>query len=290
MKRTISALIIIGIFAITTSCSNNEIKKNTLNRPTISTNVFKTPIPVKKNSIEKDNPTEENNYIEKNNATIVFVDSKTADVNGDKSEEEIVLYKVYKVRTLDPYVEDLIVKITSSDGYVSEGRLINGFVKGPELFVGDLNGDSINDILVSAFSGGTGGDQQYTLLTYKNNRLEDIPFDASQFNPRKLIGVEQKGSKYHFASKKFNIDVTYVLTPYLKETFDRLKDGKSEIGEFYRDRITPIDVDNDGVYEIKYSSFFQFAHKCLIAHVEIIYKREGKEWAPVSAKIEDSIN
>ncbi|MFX0549491.1 VCBS repeat-containing protein [Hathewaya histolytica] len=154
------------------------------------------------------------------------LDFKKSDVTGDGFPEYI--YLLGKSRKDSPnFKEDIHLFI--QDGRTKRVYYITmkdnaGYE--PELFLGDLTGDGINDIFVSTGSGGSGGFYYYYIFSYKNGDFVKI-FDHEDFSNSQKYNVNFRDYyRVEIVSadgkEKFIIDISHRSREYLDQYYDKL--------------------------------------------------------------------
>ncbi|GAA0746831.1 VCBS repeat-containing protein [Clostridium oceanicum] len=188
--------------------------------------------------------------------TTYIIDSKMADVNGDKLLERVDLIGT-KEKPEDIFIDNIRILITNPcTNLKTEIPLKFNAGYSPKLFLGDFNNDKVDDIFVSIFSGGSGGFGFYYVISFLNNIPKTI-FDFEKFNQNSLFSGKYKDNYLvdiidDMTNKKVTIDISYKDKEYLKDIYD--ENGKlikpieasiSGLGELY-----PIDINNDSNYEL----------------------------------------
>jgi len=187
--------------------------------------------------------------------TFVF-DSKSVDVNGDGTVDDVVLYGEKQADS--PFVQNIGVAVKNGSSgkfsMASIGELNVGYQ--PKLFIGSFISTKNNDILVSFATGGSGGVTQYSLLTDKDNRLTSL---VPQKELNKGLELETK------CLPDFNMKVTDKNTGYTSmiDLHKGLAEYKrlgiyNQNGELLKDPMVLIDgfgvlkpeINGNGIYEL----------------------------------------
>ncbi|WP_408006446.1 FG-GAP-like repeat-containing protein [Pseudalkalibacillus sp. A8] len=187
---------------------------------------------------------------------VELLDRKTGDVNGDGIQDVVFLTGTLPFPE-SPFRENITLWI--QDGH--SGRFYDLPLKTlmgyqPSLFLGDLTGDKVNDILISMFSGGSGGYTYNYVYSFVHN------------NPRILFNYEVFNDLYHYkveyldgfkvkvtaleTGNTFIIDIQYKGAEYLAELYDQIgilkkpvEGSVNALGGLY-----PVDFQGNGVYDL----------------------------------------
>jgi hypothetical protein len=187
--------------------------------------------------------------------TIMIVAFKRGDVNGDG-----ILDNVYLMGTKmpdSPFIQNITLVIQDGRTGVSKNvGLKENAGYNPTLFLGDFNGDRVDDILISIASGGSGGYMYYYIYSDLNN-VTRMMFDYNVFNSYYQYDVAFRDNyKAQVINKttgtSFIIDLTYKGKEYLSEIYDSNGKLKRPISGWVNalSGLYPIDFDGNGVYEL----------------------------------------
>jgi hypothetical protein len=191
-------------------------------------------------------------YFRQHLSTVAFT---TGDVTGDKVPDSISLVGE---RTADsPFIQHLRLFVKDGrTGKVVSVPLTEDAGYGPSLFIGDVTGDKIADILVSIDSGGSGGMMYHNLYSFANLTPRLI-FDSNVYNDYYKYKVTYKNDKKVEViskrnQKKYIIDISTRDKQYLDEIYNSDGTLKEPISGFVNpiSGLYPVDFDRDGVYEL----------------------------------------
>lgn len=213
------------------------------------------------------------------------IEQKQADVNGDKIEDTVFLIGE-KDKKEDIYNKNIMVKVV--DGKKNQVKDIKfkdfGGYEG-ELFLGDFTGDKVSDIMVTTSTGGSGGIVNTRIATIKDNKVKEI-FKEEDNQGLNFTGEFVDGFKAELKDLKNNeeiiLDVSAFKDMYVEgKIYD--KDGKLlEKVEPWTDpfsMIDAVDMDGDGVYELKgYQKISGSCHANTISRINTIWKYENEKW------------
>lgn len=221
----------------------------------------------------------------------VVIGHLDADVTGDGIDDRVILMG-RKFDQKSPYIVEMSVSLTDLDG---ENELCTRLPResdsgyDPQIKAMDFTGDGITDVFVSSPTGGSGGIIDYIIYSFGGRRpklLLDtnhivIPKFTGHFLPdyKAKIIVDGKSSVIDLADRKQYYDeMGYYKAGKLLKSVEVWGGGYG--------MITPIDTDQNGVYELKavqeargIADFDRIAE--IISHI----KWEKGGWQVVSVSI-----
>jgi hypothetical protein len=186
---------------------------------------------------------------------MMIVAAKTGDVNGDGIVDSVYLTGT---KTSDsPFIQSITLVIQDGrTGRIQSVPLQDNAGYNPALFLGDFTGNRTDDILISIFSGGSGGYTYYYIYSYLNN-MPWLLFDFNVFNEFYKYDVNYKDNyRVEVINRTLNIgyviDITYKGEQYLSEIYDDNGKLKEPINGFVigLSGLYPVDFDSNGVYEL----------------------------------------
>lgn len=187
------------------------------------------------------------------NANIVFC--TIGDVTGDRIPDNVFLTGTRA--PMSPFVKNITLVV--SDGrtnLMTKVPLSESSGYNPRIFLGDFNGNGVNDILISINSGGSGAIMFYYIYSFINN-MPNLLFDFNLYNEEYKYAVNYMDNyKVMFLSKKNNtkylIDISLKGKDYLNEIYDKNGKLKKPINGFVNplSGLYPVDFDSNGVYEL----------------------------------------
>lgn len=214
------------------------------------------------------------------------IDYKTADVTGDNIKDEVVLVGEKPFSENDIFADNLtvIVKDGKKNEYVKatyEG--LCGYEG--ELFVGDFTGDKVNDVMVTANTGGSGGIYNHMVATFKDNEPAVI-FSEKDNNGVKFTGKYLEDFKAEIIAEDLNKTIIMDLSAH--------KDNYIEMG-IYNDegklltevepwsnpfsKLEAVDFNLDGTFEL--SGVQRIVGTCNadpISFVDSIWSFDNSKW------------
>ena len=187
-----------------------------------------------------------------------ILDMKQGDVNGDKIIDNVYLVGKKPFGSDSPFRDNIEIiiqdcrtnKLTRIPLKFNAGYL-------PKLFLGDFNGDKVDDIFVEIRSGGSGGFGFFYIYSFLCNRVRKL-FDFEEFNAsndyrvtyRDFYAVDVANLT---TTRLFGIDIFLKGPDYLSELYDENGKLKEPVEGFVGGitELYPIDMDKDGVFELE---------------------------------------
>jgi hypothetical protein len=187
------------------------------------------------------------------NSNIIF--HAIGDVNGDGIPDNVFLTGIRTPSS--PFIQNITLVVRDGrTGRTTSVPLSENAGYNPRVFLGDFNGDGVNDILVSIDSGGSGAIMYHYIYSFIDNTPE-LLFDFSVYNEEYNYDVTYKDNfKVEVISKKNNekyiIDISLRGEDYLNEIYDENGKLKEPISGFVNplSGLYPVDFNSDGVYEL----------------------------------------
>lgn len=217
------------------------------------------------------------------------LDFKMEDVTGDKVKDSVILVGE-KQNKNDIFANKLniVVQNGKTKKYIKTvTENLGGYKDDEMLFIGDFTGDKINDVMINAPTGGSGGIVEHVIATFKNNK-PTIIFSEKENNGIKFEGkfMDNFSVKLlnEFIKKDINLDISANKNRYIEsKVYD--KDGKllsaHTVYSYPFSILEPIDYDCDGTYELKgIQRIVGIANFDTISHVESVWKYDDSKWAP----------
>lgn len=189
-----------------------------------------------------------------------IVSGAYGDVNGDGKTDYVFLTAVKSADPSSPYLKHIALNIqdgTTRNVYTLSLNENGNSGYEPTVFLGDLTGDGIMDILITIDSGGSGAftfDYAYSFVQNKTHKLFDFEHYNEQ-NQYTVTYLDQYKVRVNslVSGQSYAVDISergpdYLSQIYhdngtLKKPVEGMADG---VSGFY-----PVDMDRDGVYEIQ---------------------------------------
>ncbi len=221
----------------------------------------------------------------------VIITKSYGDVTGDGVVDTIYLTGTKKPDS--PYWQDItLVIFQQSKNAIERIPLKDHSGYNPTIFLGDLTGNQVNDILVTIDTGGSGGTIYTDIFSYIDGKMRHI-FDGDVFQKRSKYTVTYENFyKVRVTSssppKRYLLDIQYKGKDYLSEIYNANGTLKAPI-EGWVDPIGglyPIDFDRDGTYELL--AFQQIAgryHADGLGYVQNVLKWDGKQFVTVRQNV-----
>lgn len=215
-----------------------------------------------------------------------------ADVTGDGITDTIYL-SGHKVQPTSQYIDDVSVTVKSGADKVLTTFPLNkvgGYQ--PHLFIGDFSGDKVPDVYVATASGGSGGWSYYNIVSFKDNKPKQI-FNIQENPNQNITGRFIDGWKVELTNssntKALAIDISAHKSDYLRLGIyneDGVVKRETQTMTAPFSKLDPIDIDNDGVFELKGVQRVSGAYRADgLADVETTLKYDGTVWSSQSVKV-----
>jgi hypothetical protein len=177
------------------------------------------------------------------------------DVNGDRIPDNVFLTGIKT--PMSPFIQNITLVVRDGrTGRTTSVPLNENAGYNPRLFLGDFNGDGVNDILIGIDSGGSGAIMYYYIFSFINN-MPQLMFDFNVYNNEYKYEVTYEDNyKVEVTSEKNNakyiIDISLKGQDYLDEIYDENGKLKHPISGFVNplSGLYPVDFDSNGVYEL----------------------------------------
>lgn len=215
-----------------------------------------------------------------------------ADVTGDGLVDTI--YLTGRRKHVDStYADDLRLSVKSgADATFKTHSLSRLGGYRTNLFAGDFSGDKVPDVYLEVESGGSGGWSYHNIVSFNGNEAKEI-FGDNNNQSQSIKGEFVDGLKVELTNtangKTAALDVSDRLQDYVRlgiygEDGILQKETQTMTAPF--SRLTPIDYDNDGVFELKGIQRISGAYRADgIADVESVLKYKDDDWMLKSVKV-----
>lgn len=191
------------------------------------------------------------------NCNMLILDFKYGDVTGDGVFDSIYLIGEKNFGIESNFIENIRIVIIDGATYsLNTIPLESDAGYNPRIFLGDFTGNKVDEILVSIFSGGSGGMSWYYIYSFLDNKIRRL-FDYETYNNEYKYEVKYRDN-YNVEIinknllKRYVIDIKYKGEDYLSKIYD--EDGKlKEPTNGYvvpLSGLYPIDFRGNGVYEL----------------------------------------
>lgn len=215
------------------------------------------------------------------------LDCKREDINNDNIIDNIMLigYKKDGVQSHFSVDIEIMVQDGKNKKYnrLQVGEVRSGF--GGRLFVGDFNGDNFPEALTILNTGTYGEIPLYSLTSLFKDTAKPL-FNQKSFSMGLNFDITFV-DKFRVSifnkelSKFFTLDVRNKRYSYVEcDIYDKSGEVKRIVkGQCSGyEELTPIDIDKDGVYELKgIQRIVGFSNNDTIGYIKSIWKFKGKE-------------
>lgn len=188
----------------------------------------------------------------RNSAVVAFA---RGDINGDNIPDYVYVTGMKEsgvsiIKNLTLVIQD------GATGVLTQVPLKENMGYNPTLFLGDLTGEGVKDILITIPTGGSGGTTYNYVYSFENNNLR-LLFDSDVYNQMYQYEVTYKDNyKVEVLSKinntKYLIDLSLRGSDYLNEIYDANGKLKTPVTGWV-DPISglyPIDFDANKIFEL----------------------------------------
>lgn len=187
----------------------------------------------------------------------VILDFKYGDVTGDCIYDNVYLVGEKNFGEISNFIENIrVVIINGADYSLTSISFKSNAGYNPRLFLGDFTGNGVDEILVSIFSGGSGGMSFYYIFSFLDEKVRKI-FDYEKFNNEYIYEVVyQDYYKVKVINKTldkiYTIDIKYKGKEYLDEIYNEDGTLKQPLNGYVVpiSGLYPVDYQGDGVYEL----------------------------------------
>ncbi|SES10997.1 hypothetical protein SAMN05518684_10867 [Salipaludibacillus aurantiacus] len=216
------------------------------------------------------------------------IDYKQSDVTGDGVPDHLYLVGERPYGMESAYTVNISLYI--QDGRTGRWHQIipkeNAGYQ-PTIFLGDFTGNGVNEIMLSIFSGGSGGYTFYYIYSYLNN-TSTVVFDHEVFNQEVTYTVTYKDNyQVEVAGSNTNtytIDLKYKGEEYLSEIYnpdgtlkEPIQGWVNPLGGLY-----PVDFQRNGVYGLYATQRIAGRYNAdAIGEVQTALDWNGERFAPL---------
>lgn len=202
-----------------------------------------------------------------------------ADIDGDEIEE-IIIFSGQKDE--NEYISDLNLAVHNGEtGEIIHSIPIDFEGYMDHLIMYDFTGDEISDVLLSIHSGGTSGAMMHYIYTFADGTAENIVPKLSEMldMPFEFVSMEEVFIALPYANKGYIVNLT-------EEEIRACENYEFDSPAYYRfNTLTPVDVDNDGTYEVEYETTLILSavtNSESIADIKSTFKYKNGSWKYVS--------
>jgi hypothetical protein len=226
-------------------------------------------------------------------AGYIVLDQQTGDVTGDGKPDGFFLVG-RKPDANSKFADDLTIVIkdgASQNTITMKLPNIGGYDS--KIFVGDFSGDKVSDVFVKIPTGGSGGIIEHRIVTFIGE--PQIIFGAQENKGIVITGRFVEGFKAELAEdvtkRKVTVDLANKRDRYVKaNVYDTngvvLREQNIQASSL--GLLEPIDIDGDGVYEIKGQQRVPgIANADTVANIYSLLKYQDGKW--IAKQIEVSL-
>lgn len=216
----------------------------------------------------------------------VTVAVKYGDVDGDHVIDRVLLTGT---KTPDsPFWQNITLLVQNGRTHqYQQIAMKNNMGYNPTLFLGDLTGNRVDDILVEIDTGGSGGGIYAYVFSNINGQIRPI-FDSESFNEAYSYHVSYENQyKVQVTSsrlrKKFILDLHYKGKEYLSEIYRPNGTLKEPVEGWVNPAsgLYPIDFNRDGSYELQAVQAIAGRYNAdRLGYIQTTLKWNGRGFAP----------
>lgn len=228
-----------------------------------------------------------------------IIDVQKGDVTGDRANDTVLLVgqKAKDNPSFYPFITVVVQDGKTGRFSTPPDSQTKEYLRGyePKLFLGDFSGDKLQDVMVTVATGGSGGTYNHLIASWKNNNPH-VFFGEKENQGLKIRGKYLNGFKAELYSETLNqtfiVDVSGLKDEYIDaKVYDangtyiyqdpnpgRRQDGYVIFSDPFA-LLVPVDVDNDGVYELRgEQSVWGPFHVLTFTTVKSTWKYKNKKW------------
>ncbi|GAB6137952.1 hypothetical protein [Halanaerobaculum tunisiense] len=226
---------------------------------------------------------------------IEIIESKIVDVTGDGIKDKVALVGSKVGKNKSPFRDNLTIIVRDGKSQEYTKATYQNFVGyEPKLLVKEFSGDKVNDVMVTANSGGSGGIYYHLIATFKNAKAK-VVFDEDNNRGVKVTGqfIPNFRARLKFVDfkKEVILDISENKDDYINQKVYNQK-GVLVQRKLIRpysypfNELEPVDYDNDGKYELK--GIQRIVGTCnadTIARIESIWSYNNQQWSLETMKL-----
>lgn len=248
--------------------------------------LFSNPYPSKQKLLEMRASLQSVSSRQMNSVRPTVVAAQQGDVNGDGVIDNVLLTAN---KTPDsPLWRNITLVIQNGRTHQYQRvPLKNNMGYNPTLFLGDLTGNKVDDILVVIDTGGSGGMIYTYAFANINGQIKEI-FNDETFNETYKYSVNYQDQykavvNSQTLKEKYILDLTYKGKEYLSEIYNQNGELKAPIEGWVNplSGLYPVDFDRDGTYELEaYQAIAGRYNADSLGYVQTVLKWNGQVFVP----------
>lgn len=205
---------------------------------------------------------------------------------GEKEKKDAIFNMCFMIKVIDGKTnKETTIKLEDFAGY------------GGEIFLADFTGDQVADIMVTTNSGGSGGIIFSRIITLEDHEIKII-FNEKDNQGLNFEGKFVNGFKAELQEANFKKVITIDLSAF-KDLYieSKIYDSNGKILEKVEpwtdpfSVLEPIDIDGDGVYELKgFQAISGAFHANRISDLISLWKYGNGKWKIKEAKYSTTLD
>nr|WP_169717891.1 hypothetical protein [Sporomusa silvacetica] len=219
-------------------------------------------------------------------AGYVILDRQVGNITSDGKPRDILLIG-RKPNANSNFTDDLSLLVrdeTSPNAVTVKLPNVGGYDS--KLFVGEFDGDKINDVFVTIPTGGSGGIMEHRIVTFSGE--PKVIFGSSENKGIVAAGRFVDGFKFELRERSTErtvaIDLISKMNTYVKAnlydtTGKLLRQQSGSVNPF--GELTPVDIGRDGTYELRGQQRITGMYNAdTVGYIYSIWKYENSVWIP----------
>ncbi|WP_203363774.1 hypothetical protein [Bacillus sp. REN10] len=221
----------------------------------------------------------------------VVLDVKQGDITGDGNADTI--YLIGTKQEGSAHVQNITLVVRYYNQSVETIPLKEGSGYKPTIFLGDMTGEQINDVLIVIDSGGSGGTVYAYIYSFQQGNMK-LLFDSDVFNKNYQYKVQYQDQytvrvESAVLKKRYTLSLKDKELAYLSAIYRSDGTLRQPIQGFVSPLagIYPIDLERDGTYElVTFQNIAGQYNADRLGYVNNVLRWNGQNFVPLRQTIE----